>query len=100
MSQVRLLIYEPMAPPYEFTITPDLARLQSIVQGYIEMVSLPRDGLALFCNEDGKLTGLPLNRPLGDDIIRGTFYVTRLREDGESEDLTEEDLAWLREWLP
>ena len=44
--------------------------------------------MAIICNEEGKLNGLPLNRALIDDdsgeiydIVAGTFLVTGLTED-------------------
>ena len=45
------------------------------------------DPIALICNDEGKLLGLPLNRPLFDedgnlyDIIAGTFFVAGLSDD-------------------
>ena len=45
------------------------------------------DPIALICNDEGKLFGLPLNRPLFDedgnlyDIIAGTFFVVGLSDD-------------------
>jgi hypothetical protein len=41
------------------------------------------DPVALVCNEEGKLTGLPLNRKIEDyDIIAGTFFICGLSGDG------------------
>ena len=43
--------------------------------------------MALICNDEGKLIGLPFNRPLYDedgemyDILVGTFLVVGLTED-------------------
>ncbi len=43
--------------------------------------------IALICHDEGKLLGLPLNRPLFDeegnlyDIIAGTFFITGLSDD-------------------
>lgn len=41
-------------------IVPSLENLQSVVGGYIEHVNLG-DGLALICNEEGKLKGMEPN---------------------------------------
>ena len=46
-----------------------------------------RDSVALVCNEEGKLEGLPLNRALRDedgdiyDVVAGTFLVVGLTDD-------------------
>lgn len=37
-----------------------LEELQAIVGGYIELVQLPQD-MEMYCNEEGKLKGLPYN---------------------------------------
>lgn len=46
-------------------IEPELAEFQKLVGGYIEAI-YPREGIALVCNEEGKLRGLPPNRYLRD----------------------------------
>lgn len=43
-------------------IPTDLASLQGIVGGYLEVVHLGRDGTHAYCNEDGIEQRLPLNR--------------------------------------
>jgi len=61
-----------------------LADMQRIVGGDIEAVYPFQEPVALVCNSDGKLLGLPMNRPLLDedrlpyDIICGTFFVAGL----------------------
>lgn len=52
--------------------------LSSIVGGYIEYVYVT-DGVHAYCNEEGKLQGLPAN--LGVDLLVGT--VIFLGDDGE-----------------
>ena len=58
-----------------------------MVGGYIQALFPYDDPVALICHEEGKLIGLPWNRPLRDDegmiydIIAGTFLVTGLTED-------------------
>jgi hypothetical protein len=61
------------------TAGPQLRQLQSAVGGYLEAVRLPLMGI-LWCNEEGALNGLPLNRfastialqsIVGDVIITG-----------------------------
>ena len=43
-------------------IDSDLESLQHEVGGYIEAMYPDEDPVALVCNEEGKLEGLPLNR--------------------------------------
>lgn len=62
----------------------DLKSLQSEVGGYIQEIYPFEDEVALVCNDEGKLMGLPLNRALrmngmaGNeiyDIVAGDFFV-------------------------
>ena len=58
-----------------------------MVGGSIQALFPYADPVALICHEEGKLIGLPWNRPLRDDdgfiydIIAGTFLVTGLTKD-------------------
>ena len=60
-----------------------LESLQHEVGGYIEAIYPYEEPVALVCNEEGKLEGLPLNRALRDedgdiyDVVAGTFMVWR-----------------------
>ncbi|QBX57486.1 DUF3846 domain-containing protein [Nocardioides seonyuensis] len=56
---IAALVIPADAPPYIAAITPDLDTLQSVVGGCIEVVRLA-DGI-LYCNEEGRLLGLPFN---------------------------------------
>ena len=77
-----VLIVEPERVPRMDRITGDLRSLQQVVGGCIEAVYPYDDPVAIVCNEEGKLIGLPLNRKLEDyDIIAGTFLVCGLSED-------------------
>ena len=61
-----------------------LESLQHEVGGCIEAIYPYEDPVALICNEEGKLEGLPLNRALRDedgdiyDVVAGTFLVVGL----------------------
>ena len=63
--------------------------MQSIVGGHIQAI-YPFPGIALVCNEEGLLLGLPPNRGLRDengdlyDIVCGTFFLCGAPSDGES----------------
>ena len=77
-----VLIVEPEKTPHMASINGDLESLQKVVGGYIEAVYPYNDPVALVCNEEGKLIGLPLNRKIEDhDIIAGTFMICGLGED-------------------
>lgn len=86
-EKMKVLIVEPIKSPYAAKIDSGLESLQKIVGGTIQAVYPFEDEAALICNDEGKLLGLPLNRPLCDedgmiyDIIVGTFLVVGLTED-------------------
>jgi len=74
-ANIRVLIVEPRELPRETVIPNTLQAKQEIVEGLIEAVYPFEDQVALVCNDEGKLIGLPLNRRVGGDIIAGTFIV-------------------------
>lgn len=74
-ANIRVLIVEPLELPRETIIPNTLQSKQEIVEGLIEAVYPFEDQVALVCNDEGKLIGLPLNRRVGGDIIAGTFIV-------------------------
>ena len=79
---MNVLLVEPQKAPHEAEIGNDLKSMQNAVGGYIEAIYPYDDPVALVCNEEGKLDGLPLNRKLEDyDIIAGTFFICGLSED-------------------
>lgn len=84
---MKVLMVEPERPAYEAEIGSDLKSMQQVVGGTIEAVYPYEDSVALICNDEGKLTGLPLNRALRDedgemyDIVAGTFFVVGLGEE-------------------
>lgn len=67
-------------------IVPSLKRLQEIVGGYIEYITVQK-GLVILCNEEGKILGLDPNFNISDglgtliDIVVGT--VIAIGVDGE-----------------
>ena len=84
---LTVLVVEPEQPPYVKSIGDDLRSLQAEVGGSIEANYPFEDPVAIICNEEGKLLGLPLNRALRDaehhvyDVIAGTFLVVGLGTD-------------------
>ena len=83
---MKVLVVEPQKPCRVQEIE-SLADMQQLVGGDIEAVYPFQEPVALVCNADGKLLGLPMNRPLLDkdylpyDIIRGTFFIAGLGQE-------------------
>ena len=81
---MKVLVVEPMKEPYDKEIGEGLESLQKEVDGPIQAVYPYEDPVAIICNDEGKLTGLELNRALRDedgriyDVIAGTFLVAGL----------------------
>lgn len=94
-STIKVVVVETGNPtPYVKEIPNTLEAMQEIVGGYIECIHY--EGFDLFCNEEGKLQGLPLTFPLyyeGElyDAIAGNFFLSRADEDGEQVSLTDEE---------
>lgn len=86
-STITVLIVEPGKEPYAKEIDSGLESLQHEVGGYIQAVYPFEEPVAIVCNEEAKLEGLPLNRALRDedgdiyDIVAGTFMVVGLIDD-------------------
>ena len=78
---MRVIVVEPQKKPVVQNIDPGLGSMQKIVGGSIEAVYPFADPVALICDEEGKLLGLPLNRALRNDagevydIVSGTFFL-------------------------
>lgn len=87
MSTMTVLVVEPEKVPYVKEIGTGLESLQEAVAGDIEAVYPFAEPVAILCNEEGKINGLPLNRALRDntgeiyDILAGTFLVVGLGEE-------------------
>lgn len=83
---MKVLVVEPQKPCRVQEIE-SLADMQQLVGGDIEAVYPFQEPVAVVCNADGKLLGLPMNRPLLDkdylpyDIIRGTFFIAGLGQE-------------------
>ena len=86
-QKLRVLVVEPGQPPAVQEIDGSLESMQRLVGGYIQAVYPFDDPVALICNEEGKLLGLPMNRTLRDargvpyDIVCGTFFLAGIAED-------------------
>ena len=78
---MKILVAEPGKTPEVKEIDGSLESMQEVVGGYIEAIYPFDDPIALVCNDEGKINGLPPNRILIDktgdvlDIICGTFFL-------------------------
>lgn len=82
---MKILVVEPGQIPYETEILQSLGAMQALVGGTIQAVYPFPESVALVCNDEGKMLGLPLNRTLCDwetgepyDIVAGTFFSAAL----------------------
>ena len=102
---MKVLIVEPLKVPYEKEISGDLKSMQAIVGGLIEAIYPFEDPeIALICNDEGKLMGLPYNRALRDedgriyDVVAGTFFLCRAPADSENfAELSEEQMRFCKD---
>lgn len=84
---MKVLMVEPMKAPYTTELNNSLENLQKAVDGYIQVLYPFDDSACIICNEEGKLTGLPLNRTVRNEsgeiynIISGNMVITGLTED-------------------
>lgn len=82
-NTITVLLVEPDKYPRTVTITDTLEAMQNLVGGDIEEYMPFEDDVAIICNEEGKLNGLPLNRAVYvdedkhkiADIICGKFFL-------------------------
>lgn len=76
---MKVLVIEAGRQPMVKEIGGSLRAMQEVVGGYIQAIYPWMEDVALVCNEEGKVNGMTLNRPLLDDlgqladIIAGTF---------------------------
>ena len=102
MKKIKVVLVEPNKNARVTKIKSKLEDMQHVVGGYIQAIYPYEDPVAIVCNEEGKLDGLPLNRALkmdgnGEiyDIISGTFFIAGLNEenfDNLSDELAEKYL--------
>ena len=96
-KELDVLLVKPNEYPQKVTIGAELKDLQEAVGGTITATYPFTDPVAIVCNDEGKLLGLPWNRALTDDhgvpydIVCGTFFVAGLKED-DFASLTEQQI--------
>lgn len=96
---MRVLLVEPGKRPVLKEIDGSLKSMQEIVGGTIQALYPFEEPVALICNDEGKLLGLPLNRALRDeegriyDVIAGTFFLCGAPEDTDHLESIPDSLA-------
>ena len=86
-KRLDVLLVQPGMYPQKVTIGAELQDFQDAVGGSIAASYPFDDPVAIVYNDEGKLTGLPLNRALRDehgqmyDAVAGTFLVVGLGEE-------------------
>lgn len=96
---MRILLVEPSKRPVLKEIDGSLKSMQEIVGGTIQALYPFEEPVALICNDEGKLLGLPLNRALRDskgqiyDIVAGTFFLCGAPEDNDHLESIPDSLA-------
>ena len=86
-EKLDVLLVQPGAYPQKISIGTDLKDLQDAVGGTITATYPFTDPVAIVCNDEGKLLGLPMNRALRDehgqtyDVVAGNFLVVGLGEE-------------------
>ena len=83
---MNVLVVEPGYLPYETEIkdgADHLEQMQAIVGGLIEPIYPYHEEVAIVCNEEGLINGLPFNRsvPGGYGGVFGTFFICGLGEE-------------------
>lgn len=61
-EKINVLLIEPGKYPKQIEIEDTLEAMQSLVEGDIEEYMPFEDEVAIICNEEGKMNGMPLNR--------------------------------------
>lgn len=79
-NTILVILLEPGKLARQADIDASLEGMQGVVGGYIEAIYPFEEQVCIVCNEEGKLSGLPLNRAVYQenemiDIIAGTCFI-------------------------
>lgn len=81
VETISILLIQPGKYPKTVEIEDSLEAMQAVVGGDIEEYMPFEDEVAIICNEEGKVNGLPLNRAVYDsehqmiEIMAGDFFI-------------------------
>ena len=100
-QKIKVLALLPMELPKEIDLDNTLEAMQKFVGGLIECITLSDTGSAvtLVCNDEGKLLGLPLNRPLWDgaDVLAGPGFLAGCDSEGNLTSLPQSAMDFYKE---
>ncbi len=73
---MKIVLVEPGKEARAAEISGSLESMQQLVGGLIQALYPWKDPVALVCNDEGKILGLPFNRMMEDyDLIAGSFFI-------------------------
>ena len=81
MDTINVIYVEPGKEARTIEMKDELSEMQNLVGGLIEEYMPIEDEVAIICNDEGKMNGMPLNRGIADDngklmdIIAGPFFI-------------------------
>lgn len=81
VETISILLIQPGKYPKTVEIEDSLEAMQTVVGGDIEEYMPFEDEVAIICNDESKINGMPLNRAVYDsehqmiDIIAGNFFI-------------------------
>lgn len=81
VKTISVMLIQPEKYPRMIKIEESLEAMQSVVGGDIEEYMPFEDEVAIICNDESKINGMPLNRAVYDsdrqmiDIIAGDFFI-------------------------
>ena len=100
-QRIKVLALLPMELPKEIELDNALEAMQKFVGGLIECITLSDTGseVTLVCNDEGKLLGLPLNRPLWDgaDVLAGPGFLAGCDNEGNLTSLPQSAMDFYKE---
>ena len=100
-EKIKVLALLPMELPKEIELDNTLEAMQKFVGGLIKCITLSDTGseVTLVCNDEGKLLGLPLNRPLWDgaDVLAGPGFLAGCDNEGNLTSLPQSAMDFYKE---
>lgn len=94
---ITVMVKHPGHPPFMVICLNELKTFQSLVEGYIETVTLSED-MVLICNEEGFLLGLPDNCELRGMRLVGSIVLAGV--DGDEFDDVPMSMEQARRMFP
>ena len=96
-EKIKVLALLPIELPKEIELDNTLEAMQNFVGGLIECITLSDTGSAV--NDEGKLLGLPLNRPLWDGayVLAGPGFLAGCDNEGNLTSLPQSAMDFYKE---